>query len=163
MDLPDNVKINISGIPMDIYSKIAVGLIIIGSLFISIDFTSAQSIDIKPATIVSTNPENNTRGVDINIPISITFAEDLDPSTITPDTLYLSSLDNYEGLIIPGRIEYDADSKTVYFFPDEELFYSTNYTVTIEGGIKTLSGSTLEPGYFWGFTTKNSFAGCGGS
>lgn len=102
---------------MNIYSKIAVGFIFIVSVFEPTDLTLAQSIDIKPATIVSTTPENNTRGVDINIPISITFAEDVDPSTITPDTFYLSSLDNSEGFIIPGRIEYDAELNTVYFFP----------------------------------------------
>ena len=141
------------------------GLLVSGGLLVGLcDPLLAQSTDtIRPLAIVSTSPEESTSGIDVNTPVSITFAEDIDPSTLTPDNFYLYSMDNLAEFTIPGKIRYDAESRTVYFIPDGDLSYSTNYVVTVEGGVKTISGRTLDSGYSWRFTTRNSTGGCGGS
>ena len=122
----------------------------------------AESSLKSPAIIISASPEDNTVGVDITIPISITFSGEIDPSTLT-DTFHLYRVNNLEEVIVPGNIKYDAESKTVYFIPEGELSYSTNYRLTIERGVKDPSGNALESGYSWRFTTRNSIGGCGGS
>lgn len=111
----------------------------------------------------STSPEEEISGADIATLISVTFSEDIDPSTLTPDTFYLYSMDSLEEFAIPGKIRYDAGSRTVTFIPDGDLSYSTNYIVTLAEDVRTLSGRRLEPGYSWRFTTRNSTGGCGGS
>lgn len=143
---------------------------IVAGVLISVALTAglyetavAGSDGARPSVIASTNPEEEISGADISSPISITFTEDIDPSTLTPDTFYVYSMDNLEEFAIPGKIRYDAGSRTATFIPDGDLSYSTNYIVTIEEGVKTLSGRRLEPSYSWRFTTRNSIGGCGGS
>ena len=122
----------------------------------------AESSLKSPAIIISASPEDNTVGVDITIPISITFSGEIDPSTLT-DTFHLYRVNNLEEVIVPGNIKYDAESKTVYFIPEGELSYSTNYRLAIEGRVKDPSENALGLGYSWRFTTRNSIGGCGGS
>ena len=122
----------------------------------------AESSLKSPAIVISASPEDNTVGVDITIPISITFSGEIDPSTLT-DTFHLYRVNNLEEVIVPGNIKYDAESKTVYFIPEGELSYSTNYRLAIEGRVKDPSENALGLGYSWRFTTRNSIGGCGGS
>ena len=122
----------------------------------------AESSLKSPSIIISASPEDNTVGVDITIPISITFSGEIDPSTLT-DTFHLYRVNNLEEVIVPGNIKYDAESKTVYFIPEGELSYSTNYRLAIEGRVKDPSENALGLGYSWRFTTRNSIGGCGGS
>ena len=122
----------------------------------------AESSLKSPAIIISASPEDNTVGVDITIPISITFSGEIDPSTLI-DTFHLYRVNNLEEVIVPGNIKYDAESKTVYFIPEGELSYSTNYRLAIEGRVKDPSENALGLGYSWRFTTRNSIGGCGGS
>ena len=123
----------------------------------------AESSLKSPAIIISASPEDNTVGVDITIPISITFSGEIDPSTLNTDTFHLYRVNNLEEVIVPGNIKYDAESKTVYFIPEGELSYSTNYRLAIEGRVKDPSENALGLGYSWRFTTRNSIGGCGGS
>src|SRR3990172_666497 len=101
----------------------------------------AESSLKNPTIIISVSPEDNTVGVDITIPISITFSGEIDPSTLT-DTFHLYRVNNLEEVIVPGNIKYDAESKTVYFIPEGELSYSTNYRLAIEGRVKNPSENT---------------------
>lgn len=143
---------------------------IVAGVLISVALTAglydpavAGSGGARPSVIASTSPEEGISGTDIAISISVTFSEDIDPSTLTPDTFYLYSMDNLEEFAIPGKIRYYAGSRTVTFIPDSDLSYSTNYIVTLAEDVRTLSGRRLEPGYSWRFTTRNSTGGCGGS
>ena len=123
----------------------------------------AGSLLNRPSLIISATPEDNTVGVDITIPMSITFSGEIDLSTLNTETFHLYRVDNLEEAIVPGNIKYDAESKTAYFIPEGELSYSTNYRLTIERGVKDPSGNALGLGYSWRFTTRNSIGGCGGS
>ena len=68
----------------------------------------AESSLKSPSIIISASPEDNTVGVDITIPISITFSGEIDPSTLNADTFHLYRVDNLEEVIVPGNIKYDA-------------------------------------------------------
>ncbi len=123
----------------------------------------AESSLKSPLLSISASPEDNTVGVDISIPMSITFSGEIDPSTLNTDTFHLYRVDNLEEVIVPGNTKYDAETKTAYFIPEGELSYSTNYRLAIESGVKDTSGNALGSGYSWRFTTRNSIGGCGGS
>jgi len=137
-----------------IYAALAVG-------FYNTAFAGSDST--RPSYIVAISPEEDTSGADISIQISITFSEDIDPSTLTPDTFYLYSMDNLEEFPIPGKIRYDNSSRTATFIPDGDLSYSTNYIVILTEDVRTLSGNSIGKAYSWRFTTRNSTGGCGGS
>lgn len=123
----------------------------------------AESPDTKPSLIISASPEDKTIGCDINTPISITFSTEVEPSTLNTGTFHLYRIENAEAIIVPGKITYDAGSRTAYFIPGSDLSYATNYRLVIEGSVKDASGNALESDYTWRFTTKNSVGGCGGS
>lgn len=148
---------------MRLFAPSASRLMLIGLLLaVRIGF-SAASLYAESAHIISTNPEDSTVGVDVNTPISITFSEDTDLSGMNSEMIHLYRLDNSEKINIPGKVNLDASSRTVYFIPEGDLSYSTNYILIMERGVKPASWNTFESDFSLRFTTKNSTGGCGGS
>ncbi len=119
--------------------------------------------DIRPHGIMATSPEGNTSGVDVNTPISATFSEGINQLALDPDMIHLYKLEGSEDLAIPGKVKYDAKTKTAYFNPEKDLSPATNYKVVIERDLEIESGGPLKAGYSWEFTTRIDTGGCGGS
>jgi Chitobiase/beta-hexosaminidase C-terminal domain/Bacterial Ig-like domain len=118
----------------------------------------SQSYTIIP-TILSTKPSNGQPNVNAGQPdfgIQATFSEDMNPSTMTFDTISVTSSG---GTVSLSKIQYDSTSKTVTLTPSTTLNSATTYTVIIgiKSGVTDINGNRLQPqGGFnpWSFTTK---------
>jgi methionine-rich copper-binding protein CopC len=115
-----------------------------------ITFTTAEIQDTVLPTVVTTNPLANATGVARNQPISLTFSEAMDPSTVTNSTVSLKQGSN----VISGTVNY-AD-KTATFVSTEMLDAGMTYTATITSGAKDLQGNALQTNTVWSFTTSNN-------
>ena len=109
-------------------------------------YTTAQIHDITPPYIVSTNPTNNQKEVDVNTKIAIVFNEAMN-KTATENAISIS----------PGSIvkkSWSNDSRVLSLTVSMEE--GKSYTVTISSGAKDLAGNSLLYPYKFSFSTKNS-------
>ena len=109
-------------------------------------FTSAS--DTTPPTVASTSPSNNATGVFVNVPITATFSESMNASTITASTFTLKDSGNN---LVSGNTAYSGTTAT--FTPTSSLTYNTLYTATITTGVKDAVGNAMASSYSWSFTT----------
>ncbi|MGD8747439.1 MAG: Ig-like domain-containing protein, partial [Balneolaceae bacterium] len=114
---------------------------------VSWSFTTASPPDNTPPQISSTNPADNQKDLPINTSITVTFSEDMDPSSINNNTFILRQ----GSTGISGTISYS--SKTASFTPSGDLAFGTTYTAIITSGVKDLAGNSLQNNYSWSFTT----------
>lgn len=95
----------------------------------------------------SLTPADTSTDVSINTPVSITFNEEMDPTTIN----VLELQDN--GVDVLGTWN-TADNITYTFTPDNPLEYSTVYDIVTTGPTMDLSGNVLPAGTCGSFTTE---------
>ena len=98
---------------------------------VSWSFTTTNTADTTPPTLVSTIPANGALNVDVNTFLSLTFSEPI--STLGP-SLFPDPGD--------GDLEVSNGGKTVTFTPYEPLLDNQQYTLTaIPGSFADLSGN----------------------
>ncbi|MCE5275575.1 MAG: Ig-like domain-containing protein [Syntrophaceae bacterium] len=100
----------------------------------------------------SLSPDNHAIGVDPNTVISVTFSEDMDPTTITGVTFTVVG----GGGAASGTISTIDDTTT--FTPDAPLLRGITYTATIKAGVEDLAGNALAADYSWTFTIPVNIA-----
>jgi len=106
-------------------------------------------------SLISTNPGNDQLNTLVNIPITATFDEVMDPASINNDTFVV-----YDGSInIAGAVT--STGKTAIFTPNSELAYDKTYTATITTGIRDPDGNPLAEDCSWTFTTETAPANDG--
>jgi alpha-tubulin suppressor-like RCC1 family protein len=99
----------------------------------------------EPPTVVSTSPEKDATSISITAPITVTFSQAMDASTITAATFTVSNAS--------GEVTYS--DKTATFTPSSALNYANTYTATITTGAKDENGTALTEAYSWSFTTAS--------
>src|SRR5207249_3317510 len=92
--------------------------------------------DTTPPTVASTNPANGATGVTVNSPITATFSEAVQSSTVSSTTFTLKDSSNNA---VTGTVSLSPDGKTATFTPSSNLAASTTYTATITTGVKDLA------------------------
>ena len=107
-------------------------------------FTITSAVDTTPPTVISTSPPDGATGVAVNTPITVTFSEAMNSSSITTSTFILSSG-------VTGTVSYSGNTAT--FTPSSSLSYATTYTATITNGVMDISGNVMTSNYTWSFTT----------
>jgi len=110
-------------------------------------FTTEREPDGIPPEVTSTAPNDNDIDVEINTPITATFSEDMDPLTITKDTLLVNDGTND----IAGTVSYSDTTAT--FTPTADLVYEKTYIVTITTGATDIAGNPMVADS-WSFTTE---------
>ena len=113
-------------------------------------FTTQDEDVVTPSApmVTSTNPENEDENVALNVVVTATFNEAMDPSTMNDNTFTL-----YDGNTqIDGSVTYN--NEVISFEPDEDLEPETTYTATITTGAENEDGIALESEYVWTFTTE---------
>jgi len=113
------------------------------------DLVDVASVDTTPPTVVSTSPEADAICVDEDTPISATFSDVMDASTITAGSFTLVTNDTP----VSGSVSYNSITYTATFTPDVDLAGSTIYTVTLSTAITDAAGNPLASAYSWSFTT----------
>ena len=105
------------------------------------------AVVVAPPEVLSIFPLADAENVAVNLSnISVTFSKEI-RETQAPGTLKVTSSGGTEITGLPT-----VSSDTITFAPNEELTYSTTYTVTISG-LMDVDGNSLPEAYAWSFTT----------
>jgi hypothetical protein len=120
-----------------------------------VDVDYSNGADITPPTVIFNTPATNSTNININTSISVTFSENISPSTVNASTFVLK---DGGGNIIPGAVNYSVGTRTATILLSSPLDYSTVYTATVSGGssgIKDLAtpANAMVSNYTWSFTT----------
>lgn len=112
-------------------------------------FTTINSADTTPPTVVSTNPADAAIDVFTNMEISAQFSESLNPGTVNTSTFLLNK--QSDGSVVSGVVNYSA--VTAIFTPLISLETNTIYIATLTTGISDLAGNSMTTDVTWTFTT----------
>ena len=129
----------------------------ITTIFGSCQDTFDEVLGICPE-VESTNPADQAIGVQLNKTISVTFNEEMNPSTISDESFSLRVINPSGGIEseVSGALTYDAASNTMSFLPDTPLAPNVTYTGKVEPIVKDFMGNALQTPYVWTFTTGSS-------
>ena len=119
-------------------------------------FTTGPNPDVTPPTVISTSPVNGATNVAINAPISASFSEAMNATTLTASTF---TLNDAAGAPVAGTVSYAGAIAT--FTAASNLAYASSYTATISTGVKDLAGNALTTARSWNFTTGKKINGLG--
>ncbi|MDW7712328.1 MAG: SUMF1/EgtB/PvdO family nonheme iron enzyme [Deferrisomatales bacterium] len=108
--------------------------------------------DTTPPAVVSRVPPPGATGVAVDISVTATFSEALDPSTITAATFTLSGPSG----AVAGTVHYAGTTAT--FTPAGDLWPGTAYSATIAAGVRDLAGNPLGADHTWSFTTGTEYS-----
>ena len=96
--------------------------------------------------VIDTNPDNAATNVPLNQVITVTFNEEMDPSTINSSSFIVTSAST-----IAGTLTYSGVTAT--FTPSVNLTPNTTYVVRITTAVKDLRGNALQEDYLFSFST----------
>ncbi|MCP4755233.1 MAG: hypothetical protein GY866_30585 [Proteobacteria bacterium] len=109
-------------------------------------------VNIDNELIFSTFPGYNAEEVSTTTTIAIVFTKEMDPSTISSETILV----NDDNIDISGDIEYDNTRLTATFSPSERLKSHAVYSVTATTGIEdNEAGVHLLEDLTWNFKTAS--------
>ena len=97
-------------------------------------------------TVIRTNPINSATNIPLNQVITVTFNEEIDPSTINSISFSVKAAST-----IGGTISYSGTIAT--FTPTVNLTPNTTYVVKITTAVKDLKGNALQEDYIFTFST----------
>lgn len=118
---------------------------------------NVETVGVCPL-VLSTDPVNLATNVPLDKAITVTFNESMNPATITPGVLSISSPADAGGRkaavsALSGELTYDASTFTMRFVPGVKLEANTTYTATVGTSVKDLMGNALQTPYIWTFST----------
>ena len=103
-------------------------------------FTTGATPDVTPPTVTNKVPAAGASNVATNASVIVTFSEDMDPLTITSNTILLQGSG---GGAITGTVTYAVGAKTATFNPSSPASLPTGntFTVIVTTGAKDLAGN----------------------
>ena len=105
------------------------------------------STNTLPPTVTAQAPASAAVGVSTITPISVTFSEAVQPSTI------FFTLTDSSGNTVNGSVSYNATTNTATFTPNTPLAISTKYTATVSGATDYYGNALTPSPVSWLFTT----------
>jgi hypothetical protein len=114
-------------------------------------FTTEKAPPIPPVGITEMQPEAGSHAVAVDSPISFKFDAEMDISSISEHSIYLSSGD----LKISATVNYNSDSRKVIVIPERKLEAGKEYTVNVTGDVEDKTGRKITPTR-WVFCTASS-------
>jgi methionine-rich copper-binding protein CopC len=112
-------------------------------------FTTAATGSAAP-TVVSTVPANNATGVAVNAPITVTFSEAMNSTTLGPAfTVTGGAFSGASGAL-------STNGEILTLTPSASLSPGASYTVTVATTATSTGGLPLAAAYSWTFTTAAS-------
>ena len=113
-------------------------------------FSTGATPDITPPTVTNKVPAANAINVATNANVIATFSEDMDPLTITNNTVIVQGPGSS---IIAGTVTYSVGAQTATFNPASPLPTGNLFTVIVTTGAKDLAGNALTNNAVWTFST----------
>jgi hypothetical protein len=115
---------------------------------------SDPTTDVTAPTIASTTPPANaTQVTPSGAAITATFSERMDPTTVTPQTLFLTPVGG--GAPVPATVG-SGDRITWTLTPAAPLAAGTQYTATVTTQARDRHGNPLASPATWTFTTAGA-------
>lgn len=111
--------------------------------------------DDVPPTVLSTVPANGAVNVDATAPITVTFSEAMDPTTISGTTITLRATG---GSPVAGTVTYNVATHVATFTPSATLSAPVSYTATVSGTVTDLAGNAMGADVSFSFTTRDTTA-----
>lgn len=96
--------------------------------------------------VIDTNPDNSTTNVPLNQAITVTFNEEMNPSTINSSSFIVTG-----SSAVSSTLTYSGVTAT--FTPSVNLTPNTTYVVKITTASKDLRGNALQEDYIFSFST----------
>jgi hypothetical protein len=96
-----------------------------------VDVVFNTSIPPNPPTVTSLSPPDGSVGISALTPITATFNQALDPSTVNSTTFQLLDPNNN---VVAATVSYDNATFTATLTPTAPLSLSTTYTAILRGG-----------------------------
>lgn len=116
-------------------------------------FTTVAADVIAP-TVVSNNPLHLEFGALVSEPITATFTEALDPTTVSVSSFIVT--DNAG--VVSGTVELSPDGLTASFTPQTNFRFHRRYDLQLTTAITDLAGNPLATDYVWHFNTGKRVA-----
>ncbi|MCV9966818.1 Ig-like domain-containing protein [Pararhizobium sp. BT-229] len=113
-------------------------------------WTVIASQDHEAPAVSRVAPLADAVEVDLNPAITVTFSEDVAPTSIGVNSLRLST----GGLPVEASVTYDIWTRSAVLAPTMPLTGDTKYTVTLAAGVRDQAGNTLATGHSWSFATR---------
>ena len=111
--------------------------------------------DTTPLTLSSHVPASNAVNVAKGSNITATFSKRIDPATVISSNVYI--VKTSDASPVSAELTYDDSTKTITIDPVSDLeAESTQYTVTVNTGIKGISGNLLSSSVSWNFKTTDT-------
>lgn len=121
--------------------------------FVDVVFSNSAPGDTVAPTITNFTPFENAANVPVNPTITVNFSEDLDTSTVNPNTVKLLDTGNN---VVPAAFTYNAATRTATLTPTSALANAMTYTIFTLGGsagIRDLAGNPMALNTVSSFTT----------
>jgi hypothetical protein len=107
--------------------------------------------DTTSPTVVSTTPADGASNVSTTAPLSATFSEPIDATTL--DSTSFAVTDTTTATSVPGTVNYDAPTNTATFTPTADLAAGDDYSATLSTAVTDLAGNPLAAPVTWAFST----------
>ena len=113
-------------------------------------FTTSDSVELVPPTVVANTPSADAVGVPLNQRVTITFSEPMAPTSVTATTFTLRA----GAVPVAATITYSGVSGVLA--PWQPLAANTEYTATLSTGATDLAGNALQSAHEWRFKTGSA-------
>ncbi|MFH1654029.1 MAG: Ig-like domain-containing protein [Pseudomonadota bacterium] len=113
-------------------------------------FKTSPSDDLISPEIDRINPMHGSKGFPINASMTITFNEDMLPSSVVKSNFTLTKI-NVGSIALD--VSYDVYTRKITITPQSDLSYETIYTLDIAANLKDLAGNALKAGQTIAFET----------
>jgi predicted outer membrane repeat protein len=113
------------------------------------DIGAFETQDVTRPAVVSFDPENEALNVPVAKMITITFSEEIDPTTVNDSSIFLTPFNS--NTHIPAVIS--STGKVVILTPNDPLEVGTTFLVQITGAVEDLGGNALDQVWLSSFTT----------
>jgi len=116
--------------------------------------------DSTSLAVVSSTPPRDVEDVEPRTPVTVTFSNDMDPSSIKGTAHFTLVRIDPAGVHIPvvGKVDYgppDYGPRVAAFVPKEKkLDNGSIYHATITRGVRDLTGNALAADYTWQFKVR---------
>lgn len=106
-------------------------------------------VDTSILRVTSNDPYDKITGVAIQRTINAVFSKDIDIASLNTSSFVVESA----GGVVAGAVTYNSSTRTATFTPSAPLAKVTEFTVTLNTGLKDAQGVALGSDYSWSFKT----------
>jgi len=114
--------------------------------------STVTTVDLTPPTVIANQPPTNFNGVSPSATATVTFSENMNPTTINTTSFTLRVTG---GAAIPGTVTYNQATRIAEFDPTGDMPNPANITASITNAARDLAGNAATP-FTWAFTTRDA-------